>query len=436
LIPSSGRAAESPALQEKEGIVSIHNAVGLSPISAAVEAIAAGRMAVVVDDPDRENEGDLVMAAKFVTPAAVNFMATHGRGLICVPMLAERLGELDIPPMASRSTDPKGTAFHVGVDVRGHSTGISASERAETIRSLADHSAAAADFTQPGHVFPLAYRPGGVLARAGHTEASVDLAMLAGAGPAAVICEIAGADGEMMRLPDLLAFAARHDLPVVTISDLVAHRTHDEKLVMRLSEARVPLSRGDFRVVGYRDLLDGREHLAAVMGDPAVQPPVLARVHSECLTGDVFGSTRCDCGAQLDLALEAVAAEGAGVVVYLRGHEGRGIGLLEKLNAYDLQDRGFDTVDANLALGHPADARDYAIGAQILRDLGVESLRLMTNNPAKRDALQMHGITVLETVPIVTAPTAENVRYLDAKRARMGHMLNAEMLPAASGRHA
>jgi 3,4-dihydroxy 2-butanone 4-phosphate synthase/GTP cyclohydrolase II len=393
-------------------------------------------MAVVVDDPRRENEGDLVMAATFVTPEAINFMATHGRGLICVPMLRERLDELEIPTMAPRSTDPRGTAFHVGVDLRGQATGISAAERAGTIGALADPRSAAVDFTQPGHVFPLAYRRGGVLARAGHTEASVDLAMLAGAGPAAVICEIASADGEMMRLPELIRFAELHGLPVVTISDLIAQLAAPELMVRRFSEARLPLEQGEFRMVGYRDLLDGREHLAAVMGDVASRPNVLARVHSECLTGDVFGSQRCDCGEQLELALGMVAAEGAGVVVYLRGHEGRGIGLLEKLSAYGLQDRGLDTVDANLALGHPADARDYAIGAQILRDLGVDGLRLLTNNPAKREALQANGIDVVETVPIVTDPRPENVRYLDAKRARMGHLLDARATAAVAGSRA
>jgi 3,4-dihydroxy 2-butanone 4-phosphate synthase / GTP cyclohydrolase II len=413
--------------------VSSHHAVGLSPISAAVEAIASGGMAVVVDDPDRENEGDLVMAAKFVTPAAVNFMATHGRGLICAPMLRERLDELRIPRMAARSTDPKGTAFHVGVDLRGHATGISARERADTIRALADPSSRAAEFTQPGHVFPLAYRAGGVLARTGHTEASVDLAMLAGAGAAAVICEIAGPDGEMMRLPELVRFAELHGLPVVTISDLIAHLGGSEELVRRLSEARLPLAQGQFRVVGYRDLQDGREHLAAVMGDVAGHPAPLVRVHSECLTGDVFGSQRCDCGEQLQLALRVVATEGAGVVVYLRGHEGRGIGLIEKLSAYRLQDRGLDTVDANLALGHPADSRDYAIGAQILRDLGIDRLRLLTNNPAKRAALHARGIDVAETIPIVTDPRPENVRYLDAKRARMGHTFDPRPTAALAG---
>jgi 3,4-dihydroxy 2-butanone 4-phosphate synthase/GTP cyclohydrolase II len=407
---------------------------GLSSIKAAVDAIGAGGMAVVVDDPNRENEGDLVMAARFVTPEAVNFMATHARGLICAPMLRERLDELEIPPMVDRCTDPKGTAFHVGVDLREHSTGISAGERANTIRALADASSGATDFTQPGHVFPLAYRSGGVLERAGHTEASIDLALLAGAGPAAVICEIAAADGEMMRLPELFEFAQRHGLPVIAISDLVQHLMRPEGLVARVSEARVPLKEGDFTIVGYRDLQDGREHIAAVYGDVANRPGVLVRIHSECLTGDVLGSRRCDCGRQLELALAQVAEEGAGVVVYLRGHEGRGIGLLEKLNAYELQDAGLDTVDANIALGHPADARDYAVGARILQDLDVDDFRLLTNNPAKREALEELGRSVVESVPLVTLPTPENVRYLSAKRARMGHTLDVSAA-TASGNH-
>jgi 3,4-dihydroxy 2-butanone 4-phosphate synthase/GTP cyclohydrolase II len=415
--------------------VSSNRAIRLSPIEAAIDAISRGELVVVVDDPQRENEGDLVMAAKFVTPQAINFMATHGRGLICVPMLRERLDELDIPPMVARCTDPKGTAFHVGVDLKGQSTGISAGERANTVRALADGTSGACDFTQPGHVFPLAYREGGVLERAGHTEASIDLADLAGAGKAAVICEIAAPDGDMMRLPQLLDFAEFHDLAIVAISDLVAYLRRPERLVVRVSEARVPLKDGAFTVVGYRDLIDGREHLAAVFGDVAGRRGVLARMHSECLTGDVLGSRRCDCGTQLELALGMVARDGAGVVVYLRGHEGRGIGLLEKLSAYELQDDGLDTVDANVALGHPADARDYAVGAQILDDLGVDHLRLMTNNPAKREALETYGLSVLESVLLAAEPTPENVRYLDTKRVRMGHVLDRAALAAANGRH-
>jgi len=397
---------------------------GLASVEDAVAAIGRGEMVVVVDDPGRENEGDLAMAAEFVTPEAINFMATHGRGLICAPMLAERLAELGIAPMVARSTDPKGTAFHVSVDLVGvTTTGISASDRAKTVRALADPGSVGRDFSQPGHVFPLAYRSGGVLKRAGHTEASIDLAVLAGAAPAAVICEIAGADGEMARLPNLLDFAARHGLLVVAISDLIAYRRRREKLVTRVSSARMPLEHAEFTVVGYRDAIDGREHLAAVLGDVRDRPSVLVRMHSECLTGDVLGSRRCDCGRQLELALRMIAREGAGVVVYLRGHEGRGIGLLEKLHAYRLQDTGLDTVEANHALGHPSDRRDYGIGMQILEDLGVRAMRLLTNNPAKRRGLEGYGLSVSECVPLITQPTSENVRYLTAKRVKMGHLL-------------
>jgi 3,4-dihydroxy 2-butanone 4-phosphate synthase/GTP cyclohydrolase II len=392
-------------------------------VDAAIAAIRAGGMAVVVDDPSREGEGDLVMAAEHVTPAAVNVMATHGRGLICVPMLRRRLDALGIPPMVDSGNDPRQTAFHVGVDLDGQSTGISATERAATVRALADPASAAAAIRCPGHVFPLAYRPGGVLSRAGHTEASVDLAVLAGCEPAAMICEIAGPDGEMMRIDELRRFARRHELPLVSVSELIEYRRHDEHLVCREASARLPLGRAEFTVVGYRDLADGREHMAAVLGDIASAEDVLVRVHSECVTGDVLGSRRCDCGSQLESALEAIARAGAGVVVYLRGHEGRGIGLVEKLKAYALQDAGLDTVDANLALGHPVDARDYGAGARILIDLGVSSVRLMTNNPAKHQALERHGLRVTETVPIESPPTVDNVRYLTAKRTRLGHTL-------------
>jgi 3,4-dihydroxy 2-butanone 4-phosphate synthase/GTP cyclohydrolase II len=406
--------------------MSSYEAAALSPVEEAIAAIGRGEMVVVGDDPGRENEGDLVMAAQFVTPAAINFMATRGRGLICTPMLPERLEALGIPPMAASNTDPKGTAFHVGVDLRnGTSTGISAADRAKTIKALVDPSSTAADFTQPGHVFPLAYRTGGVLERAGHTEASIDLAILAGAAPAAVICEIAAPNGEMMRLPALLEFAACHGLHIVAISDLVEHLLAPTRLIERASDARMPLDMGEFTMVGYRDLLDGREHVAAVLGDVRAHPSVLVRMHSECLTGDIFGSRRCDCGHQLDMALDMIAAEGAGVVVYLRGHEGRGIGLLEKLSAYRLQDAGLDTVEANLALGHAVDVRDYGIGAQILEDLGVDDLRLLTNNPDKRTGLEAHGRTVLECVPLRTEPTLENVSYLRTKRAKLGHMLES-----------
>jgi len=385
----------------------------------------------MVDAPDRENEGDLVCAAEHITPETVNFMATHGRGLICVPMLRERLAELAVPPMVAESTDPKGTAFHAGVDHRERSTtGISATDRANTIRALADPESVAGDFTKPGHVFPLGYADGGVLKRAGHTEGAIDLTRMAGLAPAAVICEIAGDDGEMARLPRLIEFAAEHDLLVVAISDLIAYRRQRERLVHRVSEARLPLDAATFRAIGYRDLVDDREHMALVLGDVEADG-ALVRMHSECLTGDVFGSRRCDCGAQLHLALETIAAEGAGVVVYLRGHEGRGIGLLEKLHAYQLQDGGLDTVEANLELGHPGDRRDYGIGMQILSDLGVRRMRLLTNNPAKRAGLEGYGLEVIERVPLVTTPTDENVHYLEAKQAKLGHRFDAD--PAAGG---
>jgi 3,4-dihydroxy 2-butanone 4-phosphate synthase/GTP cyclohydrolase II len=400
---------------------------GLATIEEAVAAIARGEMVVVVDSPDRENEGDLVMAAECVTPEAINFMATHGRGLICVAMERSRLDALGIPPMVAESSDPRGTAFHVSVDSRTRATtGISASDRASTIAQLADPASVGDDFTQPGHVFPLAYADGGVLRRAGHTEASVDLARLAGARAAGVLCEIAGADGEMARLPALLEFAERHRLLVVAISDLIQHRRTGERLVTRISEARMPLDQGVFTAIGYREEHTGHEHVALVYGDVAHRPGVLVRVHSECLTGDVFGSRRCDCGAQLALALAKIVEEGAGAVVYLRGHEGRGIGLLAKLHAYQLQDDGLDTYEANHRLGYPSDRRDYGVGMQILKDLGIDEMRLLTNNPSKRLGLEGHGLSVRERVPLKTEPTSENIRYLSAKQTKMGHRLDLQ----------
>jgi 3,4-dihydroxy 2-butanone 4-phosphate synthase/GTP cyclohydrolase II len=396
----------------------------LASVEEGIEAIRRGGMIVLIDSPDRENEGDLVMAAGHVTAADVNFMATHGRGLICAPMLRERLHELSIPPMVAHSSDPHQTAFHISVDHATRSTtGISASDRANVIVALADQSSTASDFTRPGHVFPLAYRPGGVLRRAGHTEASVDLATLAGCAPAAMICEIAGEDGEMARLPALLDFAHEHGLPVVAISDLIAYRRRRERLVARVSEARLPLDHGEFNIIGYRDLVDGFEHMAAVLGDVREVPGVLVRMHSECLTGDVFGSLRCDCGRQLELALEMIAREGRGVVVYLRGHEGRGIGLLEKIHAYRLQDEGLDTVEANLELGHPVDRRDYGAGMQILADLGVHVLRLLTNNPAKRAGLEGYGLKITDRIPLVGDFRPESSAYLNTKRDRLGHLI-------------
>jgi 3,4-dihydroxy 2-butanone 4-phosphate synthase / GTP cyclohydrolase II len=357
----------------------------MSAVEDAVAAIAGGGMVVVVDAPGRENEGDLVMAGEKVTPEAINFMATHGRGLICAPMLRERLCELGIPPMVGDPTDPHETAFHVGVDLRSGSTGISASERAATIRALASPDARATDFTQPGHVFPLAYRDGGVLRRSGHTEASIDLAILAGLAPAAAICEIARSDGEMARMSHLLPFARRHGLPVVAISDLIDLRRRREQLVTRVTEARMPIAGAEFRIVGYRDVVDGREHVALLLGEVADARAPLVRMHSECLTGDVFGSLRCDCGRQLRLAIEAIARDGVGAVVYLRSREARARGLLSEV--------------------HAEGDRDWGAGAQILRDLGIARLRLLTSGPAERSALEDHGLTVVDRVAL-RAPVA------------------------------
>jgi 3,4-dihydroxy 2-butanone 4-phosphate synthase / GTP cyclohydrolase II len=399
----------------------------LATVEQAVAAIGRGEMVVVVDSPARENEGDLVMAAEKVTPQAINFMATHGRGLICVALQRERLEQLGIGPMVVQSTDPRGTAFQVSVDHRTRATtGISARDRASTIAALVEETSRPDDFTRPGHVFPLACREGGVLKRAGHTEASVDLARMAGLAPAGVLCEIAGADGEMARLPRLLEFAREHDLLVVAISDLIAYRRGREQLVVRVSEARLPLDGAEFTAVAYHDPIERQEHLALVLGDVARRDGVLVRVHSECLTGDVFGSRRCDCGRQLGLAIARIVAEGRGVIVYLRGQEGRGIGLSAKMHAYRLQDGGLDTVDANLELGYPSDRRDYGTGMQILRDLGVTRMRLLTNNPAKRAGLEGYGLSVIERVPLLTTPTPDNAGYLAAKQARLGHLLDLD----------
>jgi 3,4-dihydroxy 2-butanone 4-phosphate synthase/GTP cyclohydrolase II len=396
-------------------------------VDQAVAALFEGRMVIVVDGAERENEGDLVVAAEHATPEAINFMATHGRGLICVPMGAERLRALAIPPMVAENTDRSGTAFHVGVDHRClATTGISAADRAAVIRALADPAARPEDFTRPGHVFPLAARAGGVLRRAGHTEAAIDLCRLAGLRPAAAICEIADDDGEMARLPSLRRLARAHRLPLIAISDLIALLMRRERHVERVSSARLPLDQGEFTVIAYRDAIEGRDHLAVVMGDVAGAEDALVRVHSECLTGDVLGSRRCDCGRQLEAALAAIAAEGRGALVYLRGHEGRGIGLAEKVHAYALQDRGADTVEANLALGYAADRRDYGLGAQIIRDLGIRRLRLLTNNPAKRAGLEGYGLTVVDRVPLLPPATPESVAYLDAKAAKLGHLLDLE----------
>jgi 3,4-dihydroxy 2-butanone 4-phosphate synthase/GTP cyclohydrolase II len=408
---------------------------GFCTVEEAISDIALGRMVVVVDSPDRENEGDLIMAADAVTPEAINFMATEARGLICVSVARERLEQLGIGPMVAPNTDPKRTAFHVSVDLAvGTTTGISARDRATTIAGLVDPDARPGDFNRPGHVFPLAAQPGGVLARAGHTEAASDLSRLAGRAPSGVLCEIADVDGEMARLPRLREFAAGHALPILAVGDLIAYRRHTEGAVVRAGQARVPLSAGEFTAVGYRELDSGREHVAFVIGDLGGDSAPLVRVHSECLTGDVFGSQRCDCGKQLEQALRMIAREGRGAVVYLRGHEGRGIGLLAKLDAYSLQDgQGLDTVEANLALGLPADLRDYGVGAHILRDLGASSVRLLTNNPAKCAGLEGYGMPVVERVALVTTPTRDNLAYLDAKRRRMGHMFDGVPIDVTVG---
>ncbi len=395
-------------------------------IEKAISDIAAGRPVIVVDDEDRENEGDLIFAAEKATPELLAFMVRYTSGYICVPLTEADCDRLDLPPMFHTNQDVRGTAYTVTVDAKeGVSTGISAADRAHTIRLLADENAVAGDFTRPGHVVPLRAKEGGVLRRPGHTEAAIDLAVLAGLRPAGVLCEIVSQkdEGDMARREELEVFAAEHELTIISIADLIDYRRRKEVQVVRVAEARIPTAHGTFRAVGYDSKLDGIEHIALVYGDIEDGENVLVRVHSECLTGDVFGSLRCDCGPQLDAALAAVAAEGRGVVLYMRGHEGRGIGLMHKLQAYQLQDNGHDTVDANLALGVPADARDYGQGAQILVDLGIKSMRLLTNNPAKRVGLDGYGLTIVDRVPLPIRPNAENLRYLRTKRDRMGHEL-------------
>ncbi|GAB2325795.1 bifunctional 3,4-dihydroxy-2-butanone-4-phosphate synthase/GTP cyclohydrolase II [Streptomyces griseoincarnatus] len=398
----------------------------LDPVEQAIADIAAGRPVVVVDDENRENEGDLIVAAEKVTEEIVAFMMTECRGMICAPMTEEELDRLRIPQMVEQNTESMRTAFTVTVDAsaaHGVTTGISASDRATTLQLLASGTSAPDDFVRPGHIFPLRARPGGVLERDGHTEAAVDLARLAGLRPAGAIVEIAGEDGRMLRLPELVPFARKHGLSIISIEDLIAYRRGSEPTVRREAEVRLPTAHGTFTAHGFRSTVDGVEHVALVHGDIGDGTDVLVRMHSECLTGDVFGSQRCDCGPQLDASLDRIQEEGRGVVVYLRGHEGRGIGLMSKLRAYELQERGRDTLDANLELGLPADARDYAAGAQILADLGVRSVRLMTNNPDKSDALARHGIDVVRREPMPVTASEHNLRYLRTKRDRMGHDL-------------
>ena len=399
--------------------------MSFAPIEEAVEDVRRGKVVIVVDDEDRENEGDLVVAAEKITPEHVSFMVRYCSGIICVPMQAERLEELNLPLMAPDNSDPMGTAFTVSVDARkGTTTGISAGDRATTIKALIDDTTKPHDLARPGHIFPLRYTEGGVLRRAGHTEAAVDLARLAGLYPAGVVCEVVNEDGTMARLADLEQFALDHNLKIVSIADLIAYRRRREKLVRRITEARIPTAFGAFEAIGYESH-DGRMHVALVKGELAGKENVLVRVHSECFTGDVLGSIRCDCGIQLREAMQRIEDEGEGVVVYIRGHEGRGIGLRHKLEAYALQDSGFDTVEANVELGFSPDARDYGIGAQILVDLGVSTMRLLTNNPTKRAGLEGYGLRIVSRIPLETDPNPENVRYLQAKRDKLGHLLAA-----------
>lgn len=395
-------------------------------IEEAVQDLLAGKAVIVVDDEDRENEGDLIALADTITPAMINFMITEARGLVCVPITAERARELDLPPMVTRNTDYHGTAFTVSVDHINTTTGISAHERSETIRALVDGTAKADDFRRPGHIFPLIAKDGGVLRRAGHTEAAIDLAHLCGSKPGAVICEIIKEDGTMARLADLADFKQKHHLKLITIQELIQYRNRQEQLVERVVEVNMPTDFGVFRAVAYTNEVDGKEHIAFVKGEIDSEKPTLVRVHSECLTGDVFHSRRCDCGPQLAAALKQIEQAGSGVLLYMR-QEGRGIGLINKLKAYQLQEQGLDTVEANLKLGFAADLREYGIGAQILRDLGVRQMRLMTNNPRKIRGLEGYGLSVVERVPIQMERNESNTSYLNTKKSKLGHLLEFEI---------
>ena len=397
--------------------------MGLSTIAEAIEDVKTGKFVIIVDDEDRENEGDLALAAEKVTPEGINFMAMHGRGLICLPVIGKRLDELGIPMMVRENTSKFSTAFTVSVEAKRRvSTGISAADRAETVKAVIDPATKPEDLAQPGHMFPLRAREGGVLVRAGQTEAIVDLARLAGLYPAGVICEIMNEDGTMARLPQLEVIADKFGLKIIAVADLIAYRRRHEKLVRQVAEAKLPTGYGEFTAIAYKSEIDPDEHLALVMGDTTTEEPVLVRVHSECLTGDVFGSLRCDCGEQVALALHNIAEEGRGVFLYMR-QEGRGIGFHNKLRAYALQDNGLDTVEANISLGFEPDLRDYGIGAQILADLGLHKIRLLTNNPKKVIGLEGYGLEVVETVPIVTSPNPYNLHYLETKQKKLGHRL-------------
>jgi len=405
-----------------------------APIEDVIAAIGRGEMIVMVDDEDRENEGDLIMAAQFATPERSNFIVRHTSGVVVAPLSGERCDDLRLPLMVEHNTESHRTAFTVSVDlIEGTSTGISASDRAATLRALADPQVGFAAFARPGHIFPLRAREGGVLKRAGHTEAAVDLARMAGLEPAGVICEITNEDGTMSRLPQLVEFAKERGLLLSSIAELIKHRRRHEKLVTRIGQAQVPTEWGTFTCTAFRSQIDDIEHLSFSIGDVDDGEPVLVRVHSECLTGDVFGSRRCDCGPQLDSAMRLIGETGRGVVVYLRGHEGRGIGIGHKIRAYSLQDKGLDTVDANTELGLPIDSREYGIGAQIIADLGVTKLRLMTNNPSKYGGLAGYGLEVVDRVTLDTHATPENIKYLETKRYRMGHLLD---LPSSASKGA
>jgi 3,4-dihydroxy 2-butanone 4-phosphate synthase/GTP cyclohydrolase II len=426
-------ARRERAASEEDGVSAIGSEVGVQEhdeaggfarVEDAVEEIREGRIVLVVDDADRENEGDFVMAAEKATPQAVNFMATHGRGIICLPVTGERLDALGIPLMVTAKPASHETAFTVSIDARrGTTTGTSAFDRAATVQAVCDATTSPEDLQMPGHVFPLRAQEGGVLKRAGHTEAAVDLARLAGLQPAGVICEVMHPDGSMARLPELRRVASEHGLLLISIADLIDYRRKRERLITKVAEATIPTAYGRFRAHAYESAVDGRVHVAMVLGDLGDGADVMTRVHSECLTGDVFHSLRCDCGAQLDDALRKIGEEGRGVVLYIRGHEGRAIGLAHKLKAYELQEAGRDTVEANLELGFPPDPRDYGIGAQILFDLGVRTMRLLTNNPAKRAGLEGYGLAITERIALETEPTEENLRYLVAKREKLGHTI-------------
>lgn len=394
----------------------------LDRVEEAIYELMRGKVVIVVDDEDRENEGDFVALAEKATPEVINFMITQGRGLVCLPITAERAEELDLQPMVAQNTDNYGTAFTVSIDHKDTTTGISAYERSLTVKAIMDPNAKPSDFRRPGHMFPLIAKKGGVLRRAGHTEAAVDLARMCGAYPAGVICEVIKEDGTMARLPDLVEIAKTYDLKLISVKDLIHYRNEKEKLVNREVEVRMPTDYGEFRAVAYTNDVDNKEHVALVKGEINGDEPVLVRVHSECLTGDVFHSHRCDCGPQFEAALRQIEEAGRGVLLYMR-QEGRGIGLINKLKAYKLQEQGFDTVDANLKLGFPADLRDYGIGAQILKDLGVRKIRLMTNNPRKIKGLEGYGLEVVERVPIQMKENEDNTKYLHTKQAKLGHLL-------------